>query len=268
MAELVTVSIEDHVADVRFNRPDKYNALSFDMVDAMADTLRKLSRATTVRAVVLSGEGKGFCAGLDVETFSAMIHSDTNPLANLEERYQGEISNIFQFVAYGYKQLPMPVIAAIHGAALGGGFQIALGADIRLAAPDAKLSIMEIKWGLIPDMSASQTLRDLVPLDVAKEMVFTGKIINGKEACHLGLVTRVCENPYEDAKLLAREIASKSPHAVRMAKKLLNEFWHCDEATGLLKESQFEMALIGSPNQCEAVSANLEKRKPLFYDPV
>jgi len=267
MTELVTVSIKNHVADVRFNRPDKYNALNFDMIDAMAAAIKKLSQASTVRAVVLSGEGKGFCAGLDVENFTLMTNPENNRITNLQERYEGRATNIFQFIAYGYKQLPMPVIAAIHGVALGGGFQIALGADIRLATPDAKLSIMEMKWGLIPDMSASQTIRDLVPIDVAKELIFTGKTINGEEAGRLGLVTRTCSNPYDEAHMLANEIALRNPHAVRAAKKLLNEAWHGDDTEGLLKESQYEMKLIGTPNQCEAIMANFEKRNPNFHDP-
>ena len=162
----------------------------------------------------------------------------------------------------------MPVIAAIHGVAFGGGCQIALGADIRLCRPDAKLSIMEIKWGLIPDMSASQTIRDLIPIDVAKELYFTGKIISGEEAARLKLVTRICEKPYEEAMILAAEIASKSPTAVRAAKTLLNDVWHGhDDARGLIRESELEMTLIGLENQIEAIKANFENRKPVFKEP-
>ena len=161
----------------------------------------------------------------------------------------------------------MPVIAAVHGMALGGGCQIALGADIRLSAPDAKLSIMEMKWGLIPDMSATQTLRDLVSIDTAKELIFTGRVVSGEEAARLGLVTRTCENPHEAAMALAAEIADKSPDAVRAAKKLLDEVWHGSRERGLLMESAVEMTLIGSPNQIEAVTANFEKRAPRFRDP-
>jgi enoyl-CoA hydratase/carnithine racemase len=267
MTELVTLSIENHVADVRFNRPDKYNALSLDMVQAIADTIDRLAGESAVRAVVLSGEGKGFCAGLDFENFAAMQSGVGAQLPRLTDRYKGRITNIFQHVAYGWKQLPMPVIAAIHGVALGGGCQIALGADIRYCTPDAKLSIMEMKWGLIPDMSASQTVRDLVSLDVAKELIFTGKVIRGEEAARMRLVTRVCEKPYDEAMALAREIAAKNPHAVRAAKKLLNEVWHGDAARGLLMESELEMTLITTSNQLEAISANFAKRAPVFQDP-
>jgi len=267
MSELVTVAIENHIADVRFNRPDKYNALSLDMVTAIAAALDRLAKESTVRVVVVSGEGKGFCAGLDFENFAALQSTEGGKLGNLMDRYENRITNIFQYIAYGWKQLPMPVIAAIHGVALGGGCQIALGADIRFCTPDAKLSIMEMKWGLIPDMSATQTIRDLVSIDVAKELIFTGKIIRGEEAARLKLVTRVCEKPYEEAMTLAREIALQNPAAVRAAKKLLNEVWHGDSARGLLMESELEMTLIGTPNQLEAVAANFEKRPPVFKDP-
>jgi enoyl-CoA hydratase/carnithine racemase len=267
MTELVTISIENHVADVRFNRPHKYNALSHEMIAAMANAINRLATESAVRAVVVSGQGKGFCAGLDFENFQAMQSKGENRINKLTERYESRITNIFQHVAYGWKQLPMPVIAAIHGAALGGGCQIALGADIRFCTPDAKFSLMEMKWGLIPDMSASQTIRDLVSIDVAKELIFTGKMITGEEAARLRLVTRVCEKPHEEAISLAKEIASKNPDAVRAAKRLINEVWHGDSARGLLMESELEMTLIGTPNQLEAVSANFAKRRPAFKDP-
>lgn len=267
MTELVTVSIENHVADVRFNRPDKYNALSFDMFTAMANAIDRLAKEPGVRAVVISGEGKGFCAGLDIENFTAMQSGEGNKLPDLTVRYEDRITNVFQHVAYGWKELPMPVIAAIHGVAFGGGCQIALGADIRFCTPDAKLSIMEMKWGLIPDMSATQTIRDLVSIDVAKELIFTGKIIKGEDAARLKLVTHVCEKPYEEAMTLAREIATKNPDAVRAAKKLLNEVWHGDSARGLLMESELMMTLIGTPNQMEAVSANFSGQTPTYREP-
>lgn len=266
MTELITVSIENHVADVRFNRPDKYNALSLDMISAMADTIDRLAKEPGVRAVVISGEGKGFCAGLDVENFAAM-QSGEGKLPDLRDRHENRITNIFQHIAYGWKELPMPVIAAIHGVALGGGCQIALGADIRFSTPDAKFSIMEMRWGMIPDMSVTQTIRDLVSIDVAKELIFTGKVIRGEEAARLKLVTHVCEKPYEEAMNLAKEIASKNPDAVRAAKKLLNAVWHGDSARGLLMESELEMTLIGTPNQLEAVSSNFTGQAPAYKDP-
>lgn len=267
MNELVKITIENNVADVRFNRPEKYNALSFDMIDAMANAINRLAKEPGVRVVVISGEGKSFCAGLDVENFAA-LQSGENKFPNLTDRYQNRISNIYQHIGYGWKELPVPVIAAIHGVALGGGFQIAMGADIRFSTPDAKFSLMEMKWGLIPDMSVTQTIRDIVSIDVAKELIFTGKIIKGEEAARLNLVTHICEKPYDDAMTLAREIASKNPDAVRAAKKLINEVWHGDSGRGLMMESELMMTLMGSPNQLEAVAANFTQNPPKFKDPV
>lgn len=268
MSELVTISVKDHIADVRLNRPDKLNALNTDMFNAISDMIQRLTVEPGVRVVVLSGEGKGFCAGLDMEMFAKLNERDKKKDGqSLIERHKGRISNIFQHVAYGWKQLPIPVIAAIHGACLGGGCQIALGADIRISAPDAKLSIRELYWGIVPDMSASQTLRDLVPLDVAKELIYTAKIISGEEASKLNLVTRTSQTPYEEAMALAQEIAGKSPHAIRAAKKLLDSAWHGDPAKGLFMESAFETSLIGKENNVEAVMANFENRAPNFKDP-
>ena len=266
MSELVTIAIENHVADVRFNRPEKYNALSFDMIDAMADAINRLAGEPGVRVVVISGVGKSFCAGLDIDNFAALQSGD-NKFPNLTDRYQNRLSNIYQHIGYGWKELPVPVIAAIHGVALGGGFQIAMGADIRFSTPDAKFSLMEMKWGLIPDMSVTQTIRDVVSIDVAKELIFTGKVIQGEEAARLKLVTHISEKPYEEAMALAREIASKNPDAIRAAKKLVNEVWHGDSGRGLLMESELMMTLMGSPNQLEAVTAAFTKRPPEFKDP-
>lgn len=266
MTELVTIDIDQGVADVRLNRVDKYNALSPDMFQAIIEAGESLADNRQVRAVVLSGNGRGFCAGLDMGSFQGMAGNEggggTGGLLKRDERPE----NHAQRPAYVWKRLPMPVIAAIHGVAFGGGCQIALGADIRFAAADARLSVMEIKWGLVPDMSLTQTLRDLVPLDVAKELTFTGRILSGEEAHALGLVTHVAEDPLAAALELAREIAGKSPDAIRAGKKLLEESWHADERSGLELESKLQTDLIGSPNQIEAVKANFEKRAPQFAD--
>ena len=267
MSDLVKISIDNRVADVRLNRPEKYNALSSEMFTAIYEAAMTLSKNNAIRAVVLSGEGRGFCAGLDFDRFKQMEDGAMPESADITDRMADNITNAGQYIAYGWKQLPVPVIAAVHGVALGGGCQIALGADIRFATPDAKFSVMEIKWGLIPDMSGSQTLRDLVRIDIAKELIYTGKIISGEDAARLGLVTHVCKNPLEEAHKLAREIAGKNPHAIRAAKKLLNECWHGDDAKGLLMESQLEGKLISSHNQVEAVKANFENREPQFKDP-
>ncbi len=266
MTDLVTIDIDGGVADVRLNRVDKYNALSPDMFQAIIDAGESLAENRSVRVVVLSGNGRGFCAGLDMASMQGMTGGKggggTGTLLDRDERPE----NHAQRPAYVWKRMPVPVIAAIHGVAFGGGCQIALGADIRFAAPDAQMSIMEIKWGLVPDMSLTQTLRELVPLDVAKELTFTGRILSGEDAKALGLVTHVVDDPLAAALELAREIAGKSPDAIRAGKRLLEESWRADERTGLMLESKLQTDLIGTPNQIEAVKANFEKRAPQFAD--
>lgn len=268
MTDLVTIEINEGVADVRLNRPEKYNALSPDMFQAISDAGESLAQDTSVRAVVLSGNGRGFCAGLDMASFQGMAQrsedkkkdSDSGALLKRDDRPE----NFAQRPAYVWKCLPVPVIAAIHGVAYGGGCQIALGADIRFAAADARMSILEIKWGLIPDMSITQTLRDILPLDIAKELTFTGRILSGVQAKELGLVTHVAEDPLASAMELAQEIAGKSPDAVRFGKKLYEDSWYADARTGLEMESELQSRLIGSPNQVEAITANFENRAPQF----
>ena len=266
--QLVTIDITDGVADVRLNRAEKYNALSPDMFKAIIDAGETLAANKDVRAVVLSGNGRGFCAGLDMSSMAGLAETDksSGDGPNLLAKGEGP-ENFAQRPAYVWKKMPVPVIAALHGVAYGGGAQVALGADIRIAAPDTKMSVMEIKWGLIPDMSLTQTLRDLVPVDVAKELTFTGRIMSGEEAKELGLVTKVSDQPLEDALAMAREIATKSPDAIRAGKQLFEETWHADERTGLELEAALQTQLIGSPNQIEAVTANFEKRAPNFKSP-
>ena len=266
MTDLVSIERRGAVADVRLNRPDKYNALSPEMFRAIVAAGDELAEAKDLRAVVLSGSGRGFCAGLDMASFQTMAEpGDRSTVDSLMSSEQGP-ENHAQRPAYIWKRLPVPVIAAIHGVAYGGGCQIALGADIRFAAPDAKMSIMEIKWGLVPDMSITQTLRDLVPMDVAKELTFTGRVLSGLEAKELGLVTHVVDDPLAAALELAEEIAGKSPSAVRAGKRLFEETWHADPACGLGLEATLQQGLIGKPNQIEAVKANFENRPPEFTD--
>lgn len=264
MTDLVTVDVTDGVADVRLNRPDKYNALSPEMFKSIIEAGERLAEARDVRAVVLSGNGRGFCAGLDMGSMQRLAQSNSE-IGVLHERDERP-ENHAQRPAYVWKRMPVPTIAAVHGVAYGGGLQIALGTDIRIAAPDARLSVLEIKWGLIPDMSITQTLRDLLPLDVAKELTFTGRVLSGSEAMDLGLVTRVEDDPHAAAMDLAREIAGKSPDAVRAAKHLFESSWHADERDGLALEASLQQELIGSPNQKEAVKANFAKRAARFTD--
>ena len=265
MTDLVTIDKSGGIADVRLNRPDKYNALSPDMFKAIIEAGEELAEARDVRVVVLSGNGRGFCAGLDMASMQGLAETEGGGSGALLKR-DDRPENHAQRPALIWKRLPVPTIAAIHGVAYGGGCQIAMGADIRFAAPDAKISVMEIKWGLIPDMSITQTLRDVVPLDVAKELTFTGRILNGEEAKAIGLVTHVADDPLAAALALAEEIASKSPDAVRAGKRLYETSWHADARTGLELESALQMELIGSANQIEAVKANFAKRDPNFED--
>ncbi len=265
MADLVTIDKSGGIADVRLNRPDKYNALSPDMFKAIIEAGEELAEARDVRVVVLSGNGRGFCARLDMASMQGLAEAEGGGGGGLLQR-DDRPENHAQRPALIWKRLPVPTIAAIHGVAYGGGCQIAMGADIRFAAPDAKISVMEIKWGLIPDMSITQTLRDVVPLDVAKELTFTGRILNGEEAKAVGLVTHVADDPLAAAMALAEEIASKSPDAVRAGKRLYETSWHADARTGLELESTLQMELIGSANQIEAVKANFAKRDPNFED--
>jgi enoyl-CoA hydratase/carnithine racemase len=265
-SDLVTIDIQNGIADVRLNREEKYNALSQDMFDAIIEAGQALASADDVSAVVLSGNGRGFCAGLDMASFASMSDgarkpkSDTDSLLSKDERPE----NRAQRPAMVWKQLPMPVISSLHGVVFGGGCQIALGTDIRIAAPDIKMSIMEIKWGLVPDMSITQTLRDIMPMDVAKELTFTGRILNGEQAKEVGLVTRVANDPLAAAMELAEEIAGKNPDAVRAGKALYEQAWHADARTGLELEAALQAQLIGTANQIEAVKANFEKRAPAF----
>jgi enoyl-CoA hydratase/carnithine racemase len=236
------------------------------MFEALIETGKALRADRALRAVVLSGEGRAFCAGLDFASFMAM--SDAGGSGELLANRNAESpANFAQRAAWIWTELPVPVIAAVHGVAFGGGLQVALAADIRIAAADARLSVMEIKWGLIPDMTGTQTLRRLVRLDVAKELTFTGRIVSGSEAATLGLVTRIANDPRAAALAMAAEIADKSPDAIRAGKLLLNESVQLSIADGLRLEERMQRNLVGSANQLEAVQANMQKRAPEFRDP-
>ena len=275
MTERVSCTITDGVADVRLNRADKMNALDGEMFAALAETGEALKHDRSLRAVVLSGEGRAFCAGLDFASFGAMASGKPGSVVPLPRDdsddpsiLPGKITHRGQQAAWVWQEIPVPVIAAVHGVALGGGCQIALGADIRIAAPDAKFSVLEIRWGLIPDMTGTQTLIRLVGLDVAKELTFTGRMVSGEEAVALGLATRVSTDPLADALAMAQEIAGRSPHAVRAGKRLLNMAGEGTIAEGFRAERMEIGALIGSPNQVEAVTAFFEKRPARYADPV
>ncbi|MBV8410517.1 MAG: crotonase/enoyl-CoA hydratase family protein [Alphaproteobacteria bacterium] len=267
MKDRVSIDLTDGVADVRLIRADKMNALDPAMFEGIIEAGDMLASMKGLRAVVLSGEGRAFCAGLDMASFAAMkAEGDAVPgVRDLTKRTHG-IANRPQQCAWLWRTLPVPVVAAVHGVAFGGGFQIALGADIRYAAPDARFSVMEIKWGLVPDLAGTQLMRHLAREDVVRELTFTGRIFDAKEAQQLGFVTRVVDDPRVAALETARGIAAKSPDAVRAAKRLLNLAVASDAASGLMAESVEQQKLIGAPNQLEAVAANLQKRAANFRD--
>lgn len=261
--ERVTIEIADHVATVTLTRADKHNALDGAMFTAIHEAATELRTTPGVRAVVLHGAGKSFCSGLDFAGFAA----GGADVPNLLGREEGELANLAQQVSHDWSRVPVPVIAAIHGHCYGGGLQIALGADIRIAAPDARMSVMEIRWGLIPDMAITQALPRLVSIDVAKELTFTGRVVSGTEADELGLVTRVADDPLAAAQELAAEIATKSPDAIRAGKRLFNEAWNLPAADALALEETLQLTLIGQPNQVAAVTAGMTKQPATYVDP-
>jgi enoyl-CoA hydratase/carnithine racemase len=275
MSDRVTISMNGGVADVRLNRPDKRNALDGAMFLALAEAGERLKAEPGVRCVVLSGEGASFCAGLDFGSFQQMAGgADAADDADAAQRSgspatleEGHITHLGQQVAWVWQEVPVPVIAAVHGHALGGGIQIALGADIRIVHPDAQLSVREVHWGLVPDMTGTLTLSRLVRPDVAKELTFTGRMVSGREAFELGLATRLSDSPREDALALAGEIAGRSPQAVRGVKALFNRILSEDAAGQFAQERAVIGSLIASSNQIEAVMANFDKRPPVFTDP-
>ncbi len=261
----VTIDIVDGIADVRMNRADKRNALDNAMFTSLAAAGEYLKANSEIRAVVLSGDGASFCAGLDFGSFQAMAQgpkSDGN--VNAGVMTEGRITHLAQQVCWVWQEVPVPVIAAVHGHALGGGMQITLGADIRYVHPETQLSVREVHWGLIPDMTGTLMLSRLVRPDIAKELVFTAKIISGKEGYEIGLATHLSENPHADAMVLAREIAGRSPDAVRGAKKLLNLQANDGAAQQFANEREVIGRLIGHANQAEAVMSHFEKRPPNF----
>lgn len=263
MSKRLQISIENHVAEVVLNRPEKHNAVDMGMFDELAEAGKRLSAERSVRAVVLTGAGENFCAGIDVSIFKdpgeAIDPASMAPQADSD-------ANRFQRAAYAWREIPVPVVCAIRGVAFGAGAQIALGADLRYAAPDAKLSIMEIRWGLIPDLAISVTASGLVREDRLRELAYTGRVVTGGEAMQLGLVTAVHDDPLQAARDTARLIARRSPDAIRAMKRMFNERCDLDAAQALALEARLQSRIIGQPNQLEAVRANSEGREPDFGD--
>lgn len=259
MIDRVSTSITDQIADVRLTRADKMNAIDPAMFVEIGAAIDALANRKDVRCVVLSGDGKAFCAGLDMASMAAGGSG-----TNAERNDQGSI--LPQHVALGWRNLPMPVIAAVHGVAFGGGFQIMSGADIRIAAPGTRFSIRESYWGLVPDMAGFVIWRGLVRDDVLRELVYTAREFDADEALHHGFITRIADDPHAAAMALAQGIAAKSPHAIRGAKRLCNMAHDADPRAMLLAETKEQMAVIGKPNMMEAVAANMGKRAAVFAD--
>lgn len=263
-SDRVSLELDDNgVAQVRLTRPDKLNAIDDALIDALIALGQALNTLPGLRAVVLSGEGRGFCAGLDLSAMAGLL-ADGAPA--LVERTHGR-ANRFQQIAVQWRDLPVPVIAAIHGVCLGGGLQIAAGADIRVCAPDARLAVLEMKWGIIPDMGLFALLRGVVREDALRELTFTNREFSGVEARELGLVTLLDADPLARATAIATEIAARNPEAIRAAKRLFNQAHDLSCDAILLAEAGEQQALLGSANQQEAVAAALQKRPPRFRDP-
>ena len=270
MSERVVINISDGIADVRFNRPDKRNALDGTQFQAIVDAGEALKGNRKINAVVVSGEGASFCAGIDLSSLGGMAsgergNGEKQPSAS--DLVDGRITHLGQQSAWVWQEIPVPVIAAVHGHALGGGCQIALGADIRIAHPDTKMSLREVYWGLVPDMAGTVLAQGLVRQDLLKDIVFTARIFDAREAHAMGMVTRLSETPYEDAHAYAQEICRRSPSAVRGAKELLNRMASDFAAQQLAAERRIIGGLIGGPNQREAVMSDFEKRPPKWHDP-
>ena len=260
MTDRVRVEVIDHVAVVTLARPEKHNALDPPMFEAIRVAAEQVGSMQGIRAVVLRGDGPSFCSGLDTASFADLSVDEIAPVP-------GRRANAAQRLCTDWIDLEVPVVAAIHGACFGGGLQIALGADVRIAAPDARLSIREIRWGLIPDMGITANLPRLVPIDVAKELTYTGRVVEGREAHALGLVTRVDDNPHSAAVALAREIAARSPDAVRAAKRLYEAAWTASAGDSLALESELQRSLIGTQNQLASVAGGAEPGPEAFIDP-
>lgn len=255
----VSVEFQHHLALISLDRPEKYNALDLPMMKALIEAARLVRRQPDVRAVILDGNGKAFCAGLD---FASVTRQPTRVLRAFLPWFRK--ANLFQRLSLAWRDLPMPVIAVTHGYCFGGGFQIALGCDFRFSTPDCEFSIMEIEWGLIPDMGASVTLRDLIPLDVALELTLTGRRFNATEALEMNLITHIEVDPREAAHKLATTIAGQSPDAVAAAKKLLTTTRHGSERRALRKERNGQLGVLMGANQREAMRARAENREGRF----
>lgn len=258
----VLLDIQQGIATVTLNRPEKYNGLDMAMFDAIAQVARKLKKDRSVRVIILKGAGEAFCSGLDV---GKVMKNPVN-FVKLLIKPGRKISNLAQDMGYLWRQVPAPVIAVTHGYCFGGGFQIALGADFRFSTPNCEFSIMESKWGLIPDMSLAVTLRELISIDLAKELTMTARRFSGEEAKAMGLVSRVCDDPLAQAQAFAEELAQRSPDAVAASKLLFNRTWSAPDKTALDWETRLQKKVIGRANQRTAIARNTGKPEQEYQE--
>lgn len=258
--ERVRLVVRDDRAYVTLARGDKHNALDWGILKGLVEAGERLEHERAVRGVILHGEGPSFSSGLDFPSFT----KDPVRMVRAFAKLDPQAANLFQRAALVFRELSIPVVAVVHGRCYGGGLQIALGADFRIAAPDAEISILEAKWGLVPDMSGTVTLRELLPMDQAKLLAMTGRMLDGRSALAHGLVTQVSDDPMAAAEALVAELATRSPDAVAATKRLFHETWLADEGEALSRESVIQLGLLAGKNQREAMRANFEKRPPRF----
>jgi len=257
---LLSCDTTDGIARVRLTRPDKLNALTLQTLDELAATAHSLRDDRTLRAVVLSGEGRSFCAGLD---FASVLSRPTGIAAAFAPRpWRG--TNVFQEACWAWRRLPVPVIAAVHGHCYGGGLQIALAADFRFASPESEWSVLEGRWGLVPDMTGIRSLVELVGIDTAKRLTMTAQMLSGKEAHDLGLVTELAADPAEAAMAFAAELATRSPDALAAAKRLFDRSWTASPRATFRRERAEQLRLLLAANTKAARKAAFGKIAPVF----
>ncbi len=263
MTQTLKTDITDQIATVTLNRPEKKNAMSMVMMDELTETGRTLAANKDVRVVIITGADNSFCSGIDLADLMAGAAKMDELRDSILNPPAGETSNRFQAPTTIWSTLDVPVIAALNGVVYGAGAQLALGTDFRIAAPDTKFSIMEAKWGLIPDMGISQSLPKLMRADQAMELIMTGRVLEATEAQSLGLLTRIADDPLAEAIAMAELLKTKSPDALKGSKKLVNGTWGCGEAS-LKLEAELQAAIMGQANQMEMVMATMQKRAPNF----
>lgn len=255
MPRHITTTIDEGIAHVRLARPDKLNALTLDMLDDLVATAHGLRADRRLRAVVIAGDGDAFCAGLDFGT----VMKDPRGIARRFAPRPWRGTNTFQEAPWAYRRLPVPVIAAVHGHCLGGGLQIALAADFRIARADSTWSVLEGAWGIVPDMSGVHALSQLVGIDVAKKLTMTAAKISGERAHELGLVTDLADDPVAAATELAHQLAERSPDALAATKRLFERTWASGPRRSFARERLEQLPLLFGPNTARARQANLAR---------